>query len=327
MKQAQFWHKEEGQNIKCDLCPRHCLIKEGKHGLCRVRLNKEGILYTDGYGEVVSLAVDPIEKKPLYHFYPGSKILSLGVNGCNLMCKFCQNWQISQNEVGTRYISPRELIDIAKNYNSPSIAYTYTEPTIWYEYLIDCFEIAREEGIKNVIVTNGYLNKEPLVRLVPLVDAMNIDLKAMNTDFYRDICGGSLEPVLEFIRYSAESTHVELTNLIIPTLNDSEKSIDELASWVASLNPDIPVHFSAYFPQYKMNLPPTPLQTLQRAFEIASKYLKYVYLGNVKTDMGSNTYCPKCSNLLIKRDGYQTEITGITMRMCDKCKTEIPIIC
>ncbi len=327
MKEAEFWHKEQNQSVRCDLCPHHCLIMDGKHGLCRVRVNRNGVLYSGEYGKVVSFAVDPIEKKPLYHFYPGSDILSVGVNGCNLMCKFCQNWQISQEKTATRYVSPQDMINLAKKYNSFAIAYTYTEPTIWYEYIMDCFVLAHENGIKNVLVTNGYLNKEPLMRLAPLTDAMNIDLKSMDDEFYRNICGGSLEPVLEFIEYSAKITHIELTNLIIPTLNDSDELLNKLVSWVASVNPEIPIHFSAYYPQYKMKIPPTSAETLERAYKIASKHLKYVYIGNLMTDYGSNTYCPKCNNLLIKRNGYKIDTTGLFADRCDKCKTEIPIIC
>lgn len=325
MKKAQFWHNEEDKTVRCELCPHHCLIKEGNHGLCRIRVNKDGTLSSTGYGEIVSCAIDPIEKKPLYHFYPGKNILSVGVNGCNLQCSFCQNWQVSQVDQPTEYVSPEELVELALQRHSFGIAFTYTEPLIWYEYILDCAPIAHEKGLKIVLVSNGYISPEPAKELIPHIDAANIDLKSMDDSFYRSICKGSLNPVLEFIKAAAPAVHVEITNLIIPTLNDSDDNIERLARFVASVNRDIPVHFSAYFPQYKMELPSTDSEILLKAYEIAKKYLNYVYLGNVRIDTGSDTTCPKCSNLLIKRSGYSTKVVGLNHNQCSKCNTEIAI--
>ncbi len=326
MKHALFWHKKDNTTVVCDLCPHHCRIKNGGHGLCRIRMNNDTTLYATGYGNIVSYAIDPIEKKPLYHFYPGKNILSVGVNGCNLTCKFCQNWQVSQCDQPTQYVSPDELIRMAIQYRSFGIAFTYTEPLIWYEYLIDCSTRARMEGLKIVLVTNGYICKEAAQELLPHIDALNIDLKSMNPEFYQNTCGGTLEPVVEFIKLADKQCHIEITNLIIPTLNDSSDDIESLAEFIASVNPHIPVHFSAYYPQYKMDIPSTPPDTLKNVYQTAKKYLNYVYLGNTTLNMGNNTFCPNCNNLMIQRTGYHTLITGLEKSACSQCGAEINII-
>ncbi len=283
MQEALFY-KDTGKGaLQCFLCPHLCGIKEGKTGFCGVRTNKGGKLYTANYGRVASVALDPIEKKPLYHYHRGEYILSLGTIGCNLSCLFCQNWSISQQvQTPTEPITPEEAIAKARQVNSFGIAYTYNEPFIWYEFVAETARLAKQQGLKNVLVTNGYVMPEPLRELLPLIDAMNIDLKSIRDEFYRETCCGRVSFVLETIKTSAKSCHVELTNLIIPTLNDSEEDLSALVDWVyENVGDSVPLHFSRYFPCYKMTLPPTPVETLKKAEAIAKKKLKYVYLGNV----------------------------------------------
>ncbi|MFH0764762.1 MAG: AmmeMemoRadiSam system radical SAM enzyme [Candidatus Omnitrophota bacterium] len=283
MKEALYYEKMGNKRVRCRLCPHECVIPEGGHGACRVRVNKDGILYTEVYGKTTGIALDPIEKKPLYHYHPGKYILSLGTKGCNFHCDFCQNWRISQ-ELGapTKSITSAEAVEKAKSRGSFGIAYTYNEPFIWYEFVLDTAKLARQNGLENVLVTNGYVNMEPLEGMLPFIDAMNIDLKSFNEDFYRKVCKGRLKPVLDVIKRSAGSCHVELTMLLIPTLNDSEAEVRNLVNWIYdNLGPDTPLHFSKYFPCYKMSLPPTPVETLKTAERIAKEKLKHVYLGNV----------------------------------------------
>jgi pyruvate formate lyase activating enzyme len=296
-KEALFWEKRDDGRIQCLLCPVRCIIADEKVGVCMGRRNEGGILYAINYGQVVSIAIDPIEKKPLYHFHPNTKILSTGPNGCNMSCQQCQNWSISQEQSPTQFVSPEDLVKITIRENSQGIAYTYTEPLIWYEYVMDTARIAREKGLYNVLVTNGYINEEPLRELLPYVDAMNVDLKSMEDDFYKKICKGKLAPVLRTIELSHQNKiHIEITNLIIPTLNDSDEQIQKLVDFAASLSDRIPLHFSRYFPMYKMDIPSTPLETLQKAFLLAKRKLKYVFVGNVYLPNTSNTYCSNCNN-------------------------------
>ena len=319
-KKALFWEKRGDGKIQCLLCPVGCVIGEGKIGVCMGRKNEGGILYAINYARLVSIAIDPIEKKPLYHFHPGADILSTGPNGCNLSCQNCQNWNISQEESPTEFVSPEDLVKIAIKENSMGIAYTYTEPLIWYEYVTDTAKIAHEKELVNVLVTNGYIHEEPLKQILPYIDAMNIDLKSMEEDFYKNTCKGKLSFILRAIELSYQGkVHIEITNLLIPTLNDSEEQIQKLVDFVAGLSDRIPLHFSRYFPAYQMDLPPTSLQTLQKAFLLGKRKLKYVYVGNAYIPNTSNTYCPSCNELLIKRDGYQTSVVGITDKKCNKC--------
>ncbi len=259
------------------------MIAEASRGSCGVRINRGGILYTEVYNQTTSIAIDPIEKKPLYRYHPGEFILSLGTKGCNLHCLFCQNWHISQEiDTPTREITSEQIIERAKSSGSFGIAYTYNEPFIWYEFVLETAKLAKKNNLENVLVTNGYVNMEPLEEMLPFIDAMNIDLKSFNEDFYIKICKGRLKPVLEVIKRSARACHIELTNLIIPTLNDSEDELRKMVDWIYdNLGPDVPLHFSRYFPCYKMTLPPTPVETLKMAERIAKTKLKYVYLGNV----------------------------------------------
>ncbi|UCB57283.1 MAG: AmmeMemoRadiSam system radical SAM enzyme [Candidatus Omnitrophota bacterium] len=273
----------EAGKVRCLLCPHVCLLKKGEVGRCGVRQNEYGRLYSLIYGEVTSCALDPIEKKPLYHFHPGEHILSLGTKGCNLKCPWCQNWAISQEYAScpTEKLSPQEAVSRAKELNSFGIAYTYNEPFIWYEFVYDTALLGHKEGLKNVLVTNGYVNQKPLEEIISLIDAMNIDVKSMDDNFYKKYCDGRLSPVLRTAEFSAARCHVEITNLIIPTLNDSRENFQKLTDWVAEkLGKDTPLHFSRYFPAYKMDIPPTPIETLKAAEEIARKKLRYVYLGN-----------------------------------------------
>jgi pyruvate formate lyase activating enzyme len=283
MKEALYYEKLDGAKVHCRLCPYNCIIQDSKHGACGVRINKSGALYTEVYGKATAIALDPIEKKPLYHYHPGEYILSLGTRGCNFHCDFCQNWNISQElDAPAKDITSEEAIAKAKELGSFGIAYTYNEPFIWYEFVLDTAKLAKKEGLENVLVTNGYVNIKPLEELLPFIGAMNIDIKSFNDDFYKKICKGRLQPVLDVIKASAKACHVELTNLLIPTLNDSESEITAMVDWIyENTGPQTPLHFSRYFPCYKMKLPPTPVETLKMAERIAKKKLKHVYLGNI----------------------------------------------
>ncbi|MGB2697418.1 MAG: AmmeMemoRadiSam system radical SAM enzyme [Candidatus Zixiibacteriota bacterium] len=327
LKKALFWEKRDDGKIKCELCPVGCVIAEGKIGVCMGRQNNDGVLYAINYGNAVSVAIDPIEKKPLYHFHPGSIILSTGPNGCNLKCENCQNWSISQMKSLTEFISPENMADLALKYNSVGIAYTYTEPLIWYEYIHDTAKIAQEKNLKNVLVTNGYICEKPLIQLLPLIDALNVDVKSMEDDFYRKVCKGKVEPVIKTVELAVKNgNHMEITNLIMPTLNDSEEQLQKLIHWVAGLDDRIPLHFSRYFPSYKTDLPPTPISTLKKAYDLAKSELKHVYVGNAYIQGTSNTYCLSCSNVLISREGYHTNIAGIKDRKCSSCGTNVDIV-
>jgi len=283
MHEALYYEKLDNKKIHCRLCPYECRIAPGGRGACGVRINKDGILYTSVYGRTTGLSLDPIEKKPLYHYHPGEKILSLGTRGCNLHCEFCQNWHISQEvDAPTEDITSEEVVARAKGLHSFGIAYTYNEPFIWYEFVLDTAKLARAANFKNVLVTNGFVNIDPLENMLPYIDAMNIDLKAFDEDFYVKVCKGRLKPVLDVIKISFRRCHIELTNLIIPTLNDSDEMIRKMVDWIyKNLGPDIPLHLSRYFPCYRMTLPPTPLDTLKKAEKIAKEKLKYVYVGNI----------------------------------------------
>lgn len=283
MKEALYYEKLESNKVHCHLCPVECVIADTRHGACGVRINKGGILYSEIYGKITSIALDPIEKKPLYHYHPNEYILSIGTKGCNFRCDFCQNWQISQDlATPTRDITSEEVIGKAKELGSFGVAYTYNEPFIWYEFVLETAKHAKKNGLENVLVTNGYVNIKPLEELLPYIDAMNIDLKAFDEEFYAKICKGRLQPVLEVIKRASRDCHMELTTLIIPTLNDDQEEIAREVNWIyENLGPDIPLHLSRYFPCYKMKIPATPIATVERAAEIARKKLKYVYLGNI----------------------------------------------
>jgi pyruvate formate lyase activating enzyme len=313
------------------ICPKGCLLAPGETGDCRVRKNIAGKIVCTTYALPCSLNIDPVEKKPLFHFRPGSPILSIATAGCNLHCKQCQNWQISQSEfVATSQpdVLPEEVAAMARKRDCPAIAYTYTEPLVSYEYTYDCCKTAVEAGIKNVLVTAAYMNPEPLRDICQYVDAANVDLKSFSDDFYRDICDARLAPVLKALTVMKEcGVMLEITNLIIPTLNDSEDETKQLCAWIAeNLGPETPLHFSRFFPQNQLqHLSPTPPETILRAREIAcDSGLQYVYVGNMQSDEGENTHCPSCNKLLIQRHGYHIRQNGITNGKCPACKTPIP---
>lgn len=322
--EAMYYTKEKNNTVRCYLCPHNCIIKEGSRGMCNVRENVKGQLMALNYGKHTSYAYDPVEKKPLYHFYPGSDIFSIGSFGCNLHCDFCQNWEIAHGESLTIEMEDEDLLLLAKSKGSIGIAYTYNEPTISYEYLYHICKLVKAIGLKNVLITNGFIEEEPLREILPFIDAMNIDLKAMNQDFYKKICKGNLEPVLGTIKIAKEYTHVEVTTLIIDGLNSREEEIEKLAAWLGNLDRGIPLHISKYFPNYKMDLPATSYETLIRTKEIAEKYLDYTYIGNIwGTD--NNTYCPSCNSQLVNRQGTG-EIVGLKKNKCKHCGEKINII-
>lgn len=295
---AIYYEELDNRRVRCHLCPHHCNIPSGHTGICGVRHNHDGVLVAESYGQITALALDPIEKKPLARFHPGSLILSAGSYGCNLKCSFCQNHTISMSRkqaakqdpfrIGRSrsvYISPEDLVEKAIDLvpeGNVGIAYTYNEPLISYEYVYDCSRLARKNGLKNVLVSNGYVSQEPLRRLLPFIDAMNIDLKSFGDEFYREICGGVSQHVKNTIEMAAKSCHVEVTTLIIPGLNGSEEEMEDLVSWLSSLSPDIPLHLSRFFPNYKMlDRPPTPPEKIYSLVDIAREYLRYVYTGNL----------------------------------------------
>lgn len=316
-----LFYEKHSDKLKCFLCPHNCLIPDGKYGLCSVRTNKDGVLKTINYGEITSMAVDPIEKKPLYHFKPGKDILSVGSFGCNFSCEFCQNYTIAHYRAQSKYVSPDELVNMCLGIqNNVGIAFTYNEPSIWYEYIYDTSKKLKEKApeLKVVLVTNGYIEEKPLLKLLPFVDAMNIDLKSFQKDYYRKTCGGDIEAVLKTIEASYERCHIEITTLLVNGLNDSEVEIEEIASYIGRLDKNIPLHLTRYFPSYNLNNPPTKVEAMLKAREIAQKHLNYVYLGNV-ANTHSHTYCPQCKHILVKRNGYYTK-TYIDENICPNCK-------
>ena len=332
MKEAMFYEKLDGNVVKCNLCSHRCSrITNSKRGICGVRENKDGTLYSLVYGKVVARAVDPIEKKPLFHFLPGSKAYSIATVGCNFRCRNCQNFEISQMPRERKVIigedvAPEEIVAAAKRYKCESIAYTYTEPTIFYEYAYDTAKLASKEGIKNVFVTNGYITEEALVEIKPYLDAANIDLKSFSDEFYRKNCGARLSPVLDSIRlHKSLGIWIEITTLIIPTLNDSEKNLRKIAEFIKDVGEEIPWHISRFHPMYQLlDLPRTPLGILHRAREIGLEVgLKYVYEGNVPGEVGENTYCYKCGKPLIRRHGYAILENKIKNSECSYCGAKI----
>lgn len=318
-KEAQFY-TIEGKFIRCELCPHMCLIGENQSGICRKRKNEDGKLFASGYAKVSALRLDPIEKKPLFHFYPGSYILSAGGLRCNLSCQFCQNWNIAHSEAETIDISPEMLCKLAIDKGSLGIAFTYNEPSIWYEYIYDTALIARKRKLKVVLVTNGYISPPPLKNILPYVDALNVDVKSFKDEFYRDYCGGRLEHVKRTVEESIKHCHVEVATLIIKGLNDRIDEINDMACWLSDLNPFIPLHISRYYPSYKMIIPKTPLETLLELRKAAAKYLKFVYLGNVY-GVDNNTYCPLCGSMVIHRSAANVNCS--TDGLCGNCGFEI----
>lgn len=307
---------EEGISV-CLICPQHCRLKPGQQGRCRARGNLNGEILSLTFGEVAAMHLDPIEKKPLYHFYPGSRIFSVAGYGCNLSCSFCQNYEISQDRVPGRKVSPPELAGLAAD--SLGLCFTYSEPTVWWEMIRETAPLVKAQGGKVVLVSNGLLSGNFFEELIPWIDAVNIDIKGFTEEFYQKYCGGKLAWVLDNVERLAGRVHLEVTTLVIPGANDSEEEITALARWLAGLNTPLAWHLSRYFPAYRLNLPPTEPSTLQRLWDIARKYLPYVYMGNVT---GENaTFCPQCGEKVIERLSHVRN--KLRAGCCPACGTEI----
>ncbi len=332
MKKASYWETRPNESVLCLLCPQYCNIQPGKIGVRRARRNVEGELVSLNYGEITSFALDPIEKKPLYHFYPGSEILSVGTKGCNLSCGFCQNWEISQGRADAYSITSKALAEVVADYGrkreSIGLSYTYSEPLVWFEFVLETAGLVHEKGFKNVLVTNGHINEEPFKDLLPYIDAMNIDVKSFSPSFYAKVCHGKLAPVLRTAKLAREAgCHIEITNLVIPGLNDSRNEISKLVNWVATTLGDItPLHFSRYYPAYKFKEPSTPVDTLRMAADIARSKLKYVYLGNVPGKEGADTICYECGNTVIERSVFGVTEYHIRDAECGYCGAPIHVI-
>ncbi len=334
MDEAQFYIQLENQTLRCELCPWLCVLNPGQTGNCRVRRNESGILVTLVYNKIAAFGTDPIEKKPLYHFYPGRNILSIGEVGCNLHCNFCQNYRISQcfatEFAGFTEITSEQIVAKALQLSQNiGIAYTYNEPFTFYEFMHSTAQLAHSNKLKNAIVSNGYVNPEPLKKILPFIDAFNIDLKAFSDGFYRKQTKGKLEPVLLTLKTIAKSpAHLEITNLVIPGLNDAKTQFEEMVKWVANeLGEHVPLHLSRYFPQYKMDLPPTKTETMEMLYEIAKQQLHHVYLGNVTDERRSSTYCTGCREVLIWRNRYSINVKNISSTgCCTNCGTSTNII-
>jgi len=310
----------EGDRVRCRLCPNRCLIADGMRGRCLGRENIGGQLYATNYGEVISAAMDPVEKKPLYHFHPGSEVLSVATYGCNLACPFCQNSEISQHRVPSRYLPPSGLVQLAREHRSGSVAFTYTEPLVWFEYLMDACPALGDSGIGTILVSNGMIEPEPLAELLPYIDAMNVDLKSVRPGFYSDYVKGNLDAVKHTIEAAASRCHLEITNLVIPGRNDSDGEMAELAGFIGGLRRTIPLHISRYFPRYREQERTTPVETLVRLAGIARRQLDYVYLGNILPDpQYRDTHCPRCGNRLVERSGYRGRVIGIDDGRCGSC--------
>ena len=351
MKQAVLYEKLGEERVKCTACSWYCQIAPNQVGICATRLNQKGKLYSLVYGYAVGLHLDPVEKKPLYHFYPGEKVLSFGTLGCNFGCLFCQNWEMSQinkfevrnskHETNSKSkiqnlkqliekmsekITPKKIVEMAVNVGAKGIAYTYNEPAIFVEFAYDCMVLAKKKGLKNVFVSNGFESKESFNYIKNYLDAINIDLKSFRSEFYQKVCLSKIEPVKENIkRYFAAGIETEVTTLIIPGYNDSQEELKQITQFLVSISKEIPWHISAFYPAYKMlDIPPTPVEKLILAYEIGKKTgLNYVYVGNVYDPYRSSTFCPKCRAMLIKRDGYLVSIVNLKNGKCGKCGEKI----
>jgi pyruvate formate lyase activating enzyme len=330
-KLSPYFISLKGGEIQCELCPHQCRVSKGKRGLCRVRENQGGQYYSLVYGNPCAVNLDPIEKKPFFHVLPASTSFSIATAGCNFQCKFCQNWEISQaspEELSSLDFPPEMVVEKAKEAKAHSIAYTYVEPTIFYEYMWDVAKFAKKAGLLNVCHSNGFINPDPLQNLCKVLDAANIDLKGFTESFYQELCGGELNPVLNTLKIlRKEKVHIEITNLMIPTKNDEMSEVKEMCLWIKKeLGSETPVHFSRFYPLYKLrSLPPTPVSTLEKARTLAlSSGLEYVYIGNVPGHEGENTFCPRCKKLLIQRTGYIVGEVHLKGGKCGYCGKPIP---
>ncbi|MDD3620834.1 MAG: AmmeMemoRadiSam system radical SAM enzyme [Methanofollis sp.] len=333
MYEAHQYARTEGDTVKCSLCAHRCTIAEGKHGICGVRINQGGTLYAANFGRVAAEAVDPIEKKPLFHFLPGTLSYSLGGVGCNFRCRHCQNWEISQASLDAMpliEISPEQGVERARASGAASISWTYNEPTIWHEYALEMGARARAQGLGTVYVTNGYATEEALDELAPMLNAFRVDLKAFSDDFYRKVCRARLQPVLDATLAAHErGMHIETVTLVIPGLNDSLEEIRALITWVIeNLGPDTPMHFTRFHPDYQMtDVNPTPLPLLEKIYALARDLgVRYPYLGNVPAGPYENTYCPSCGALLIERSGFMSRVVGLSEDRCTKCGERIAVV-
>ncbi len=330
-KLSPYFTPLDGGEIQCELCPHRCRVAKGKRGICRVRENRGGKYYSLVYGNPCAVHIDPIEKKPFFHVLPGTTSFSLATAGCNFQCKFCQNWEISQaapEDVYSNEFSPETVVKEAKASRSHSVAYTYVEPTIFYEYMTDIGALAKKSGLLNVYHSNGFINPTPLKSLCKVLDAANIDLKGFTENFYRDLTSGELNPVLETLKtLKREKVHLEITTLVIPTKNDEMPVVKEMCFWIKKeLGADTPIHFSRFYPLYKLKtLPPTPVSTLDKARAVASSAgLEYVYVGNVPGHEAENTFCPKCKKRIIQRTGYMVGEVNLKAGKCRYCGRPIP---
>ena len=329
--EARHYEKLAEDVVRCELCPRECVVSDVERGFCGVRENQKGVYKTLVYNRVCALNIDPIEKKPLFHFLPGTSAFSIATAGCNVNCKFCQNWNISQvrpEQVRNLELTPDEIAVECVAKSIPTVAYTYSEPVIFYEYMYDTAVRTSKDGIRNVVITGGYIKEKPLRELLEVVDAIKVDLKSFSEQYYKDIVNGELQPVLDAIRIIHESDKwLEIVYLVVPTLNDSDDEFRALCKWVMSeLSADVPVHFTRFHPTYLMtNLPPTPTSTLERAYEIArAEGLKYPYIGNVPGHTGEHTFCPNCGETVIERFGFKIMKNILSEGMCGSCGQSIP---
>lgn len=335
MKTAKYWDKteswEEKKEVKCSLCPNRCIIQDGKLGSCNARKNISGTLVSLSYSHPVSIHVDPVEKKPLYHFMPNTNTLSFGTAGCNLHCKHCQNYDISQvspeESKMPLEVFPETIVQLSIDKGCDSLSYTYTEPTIFFEYMIEIAQNAKSKGIKSIMVTNGYIEEKPAKEISKWIDAANIDIKSFDNSFYKEICSGTLKPVLRTAKiFKENNVHIEITNLILDKKNDNMEDIEKLCIWIKeNLGENTPLHFSKATPMYKMqDIIETPKETLLEAYNVAKKHLKYVYIGNIQLENKSDTFCPKCDKKLIERNGYTTTL-NISDNSCE-CGQRLPIV-
>lgn len=325
--ESKYYDKLQDNKVECLLCPKDCIIETGKQGDCKTRINLNGTLYSLVYGRPVTIALDPIEKKPFFHFLPKETTLSIATAGCNMHCINCQNWQISQlnpfDMDVVRVVSPKDVVDLAIKNNSRIISYTYNDPVVYYEYVLDTAKIARQKNIKNVLVTAAQINEEPLKELCKYIDAATVDIKAFNEKFYRSYTTGKLAPALNALKImKKEGVWLEVSNLVIPGANDSDGEIRKLCQWIKDeLGDETPFHFLRFYPQYKLkNLPPTPEETMMKAYNIAKETgLKYVYIGNLPSEKEQDTFCPNCKNKIIEREGYRIKLLKVKKGKCEFC--------